>query len=626
MNLDESSRIASEIAERSRKKRIIGISIFLCIILMVFIAIMIFFILYKDANTLKFYLNGSEMKFSAGFFDNNTSPTYVNVNRLARILNLGYSKGGYHKYDEDENSCYITGLHEVVSMSVDGTTYTKYLVDAEESDKKRQQEEAERLAYGQYLTLASAQNTEETFDLIKPLKVINEEIYVSLEDVGTMFNLRINTAEKYRVRFYTMESLFKSAKQSITKAGYEQISYLYENMRCLLNDMMVVGPSVSKFGVVNTKTLEVKISCTYTKLVYLQNVSEFFVYVDNTCALYSDKGDQIIKPQEFDDISVLDRGATASNRLYKVKKNNKYGVLNRSGDAVIHPEYDYIGLNPSDYGADKTGKSLLDGISNTNILWDKVIPVKAKDKDGQLKYGLFNLKGDLLADTVYDLLGCRYIDSKVQLQNGQSGVILLPESIGIKGIVLYRDNSYGIFDAEVERLIVPTVCSEVYKILKAGETTYYIVFGGTQYDLQKYIRDNNLISVKEQEQSTTTVDEFGNTVLERPVSTEGEQNITTTNSVTESVSDGNYVAPANTESVNPYAPEISETKPVENIEQPVEHPIEENPVEQNPVEGNPDQPVNPEPVVNPEPNPEGNPVVENPVVENPVPPEEVPQN
>ena len=78
-------------------------------------------------------------------------------------------------------------------------------------------------------------------------------------------------------------------------------------------------------------------------------------------------------------------------------------------------------------------------------------------------------------------------------------VLTIPESVGIKGIVVNLNGLYGIFDAEVKHLIIPCACSKIYAKTRAGVTKYYLEYNEQELDLENYLKENNLISVKKAE-------------------------------------------------------------------------------------------------------------------------------
>ena len=211
--------------------------------------------------------------------------------------------------------------------------------------------------------------------------------------------------------------------------------------------------------------------------------------------MLSSNGQEIITPTEYDDISVLN----AEKQLYLVERNGKYGVLNRQGDVVIHAEYDQIGLE--DENGTFAESEFAETIEDPVILFDTCIPVKQG-----AKYGLFDIEGNELAKTVYDGLGYSMEETQSSSSSsnntntniGEAGVLILPESTGIQGIVINQNGGYGVYDVLARRIIVPTVCSRIYSVTRAGVTNYYMEFNGMQLEVAEYMINNNLVSVKEE--------------------------------------------------------------------------------------------------------------------------------
>ena len=242
---------------------------------------------------------------------------------------------------------------------------------------------------------------------------------------------------------------------------------------------------VVDFSQNNKQILSVK----YENLEFIQNSQEFFMSADSTVGLLDKNGKTIIKPMEYDEISILDE----VKQLYLVNKDGKYGVLNRSGDIIVHVDYDRIGLkNINDFGNN------IEDIRNPNLLFDECIVVGANSK-----YGLFDTDGKELLKTNYETFG--YNTSSMDI-SGESSVLIIPEEVGIRGIVVCYDGLYGIYDVNVKNLVIPCACSRIYSITKLGTTTYYMEFNGEQIDLYNYIVTNNIKSV-EKENTQNNVEE-----------------------------------------------------------------------------------------------------------------------
>lgn len=492
MNLEDSDKFIKENESRNRKKKLVLILIILCAVLIAFLFVIIVFMKYKDAQTLKLYVDGTQKNISSTLLTDVGDETYINAKEIAKLLNATYTKGEYGTYTEDDDSCYISSTHEAISIKVDSSTMTKYILNADDK-ASTEKLELEEKNFGSALVVKSADETKEVYTLERPAKLINGNIYLPFEILPEIFNVQLNVSEKNRIRIYSLANLYAKAKKIAANLGYSTITGEYENVRALIYGLIVVGKD-QKYGVINSKGEEV-ISVKYDEVEFIQNVKEFFVYASNNIGLLSSDGKTIIKPTEYDDISVYN----AEKQLYRVEKNGKYGVLNRKGEVVIHAEYSQIGL------ADTNGKiensEFEDQVEDPRVLFETCIPVKQGTK-----YGLFDVDGTELAKTVYDGLGYSVekekksttsSNSQTTTTSGEEGLLILPESTGVQGIIINQNGGYGVYDVATKRIIIPTVCSRFYSITKAGVTNYYMDVNDVQMDIVQYIKDNNLVSVTE---------------------------------------------------------------------------------------------------------------------------------
>lgn len=475
MNLQESDLYKEKLEKNTRNRRGVMLSIVLCAFLIAFLFIMIMILKYQDSITEKLFLNDTQVALTPEFYRTmEDGSIYLNVREIANLLGYTYTKGEYNKFNEDEDSCYLQNDFEIVSMAVQADKYKKFI----EVSGKPVIAEIE-------VTMKNENGYNETFGLKKELKFIDGKIYASIDDIAEMLNVQIDWKE-YRFRFYSLEYMITYAKNIVGKAGYTEMSGYYENLKSILYGYAIVGNGSSKdkkdslYGVISLSDGKEIISIKYDDIKFVQNVREFYVTVSNgTMGILADDGSTVIAPSEYEDISLLDD----ENQLYLVKKDEEYGVVNRTGKRIIYAENDEIGLDISKFD--------LIEIENNALLYGKCIPVKKDDK-----YGLYNLEGDLIAGIVYDELGYTSTASSTTSGNEES-VLLIPPSVGIKGIVLNLGELYGIFDVTEERIIIACSCSKIYAITKSGQTTYYMEVGGEEYNLADYIKENNLVNVDE---------------------------------------------------------------------------------------------------------------------------------
>ena len=461
MNLEESANFAEQIEAKSKKKKLLIFAIIACLLLIIFLIVMIGFIKYQDSITLKMFINNNQIEISKKLLKTEEEDTYINIKELSNLLGYTYTKGEYKKYNEDERCCYLSNNIEIVSIIADSSVITKYI------------NYTEKPSIGKVtVSVKSNIGDSENYTLNKPIKIIDGSLYIEMKSIQDIFNVKLDLSETNRIKIYTIASLIPKAQSLASKLKFSELSGYYENMRALIDNMVVLGNGDS-YGVYSMIDGSELISVKYKDIVYIQSSKEFLVTADTTIGILDSNGKTIVKPTEYDEISVLD----IINKLYLVKKDNEYGVLDKNGNIIIYTEYDQIGLK----NLEKFSSEI-----NGNIIYDKCIPVK---KDN--KYGLYSVDGKELLPCSYESFGySKQSTNKTEEQN----TLLIPPSVGIKGIVLSYDKLYGIYDVNKNEIIIPCVCSKIYSITKSGETLYYVEYNGEQIELSNYLKENNLIS------------------------------------------------------------------------------------------------------------------------------------
>lgn len=488
MNLEESEIFSSELAKNNKqKKMVLALIVVLSIILVLLIAATIA-VATKEANRFKIFYNGKENKKLPSTFyvvDEATGDYYVSIEMMAALEGYSYNPGEFKKYEETNESCNVSKGVEVTSLiankdyyykTIDKSTYSEYVMLPYGSTNEKEALE---------FNVVSANGSVETFETTKPVKIINDKLYAPLETIRDVFNVRIQYNKK-GISFQSLNYVYSLIQTKIVEAGYTTISSDFENLRALVYDMAVIAEGEGATnGVISIVDFKPVISAQYSELQFIQNSKEFLAAAVNengerTVGLISATGNTIIKPTEFEDISVL----SDKNGLYLVKDGQYYGVLNRDGDEVVYVEYNKIGLsNMSDFP--------LEDATNQSVLFEKFIPVSL---DG--KYGLYNLDGEETLKPVYEDLGYRIVDEKV-VSNREMNVLSIPAELGIKGLVIKHNGLYGVYDMTTEALCIPCVFSKIYAEKKSGVTTYYMVEQGTDTPirLDQFIEQNNLKNV-----------------------------------------------------------------------------------------------------------------------------------
>lgn len=477
MNLEESDKFVERQRKTEQKKKVVLISIALCAILVALLVIMIIYLQYQDSLKLKVYVDGTQIKITSNMFKTEDNANYVNIKAFSELLGYTYTKGEYKKYNEDEKSCYIKNNLEVVAMTADRDTFVKYIDVNEEAT-----ELTEEGPYGVEITVQSENGESNIFVMDKPVKYIDNELYVPFDYISDVFNLMVDTSTENRIRLYTLPALFQNAKQVAAQLEYATISGVYENIRALAYGLITVGNN-GTFGVIDTKGNEI-LSVKYENIEFLQNSKEFFIRAENAVGLLDKEGKTIIQPTDYDDISILDE----IEQLYLVEKDNKYGVVNREGEIILHVDYDSIGLSEDDVTNYK-----LEDLKNPNIIFDKCIVVQL---DGA--YGLYDLEGKELLKPVYESFGCL---SEI---TGEDSLYMTPEESGVEGLVINFNGLYALYDIENENVILPAVYTRMYSVTKGGETKYYVEFGNQTLELSEALKSVSTENSEENEQEENT--------------------------------------------------------------------------------------------------------------------------
>lgn len=444
-----------------------------CVVLIIVLAVLIMYYQNKDAHTFKLFINDTQMQYSEGFYytDENGN-TYVRAKDIANYIGWAYQNGEYGSFTEDVNSGYVSNQYEASSFVVNSNILKKYINVTAEVYKNEAGEEIQP-----YQT-NSENNTLETTTLELPI-VSNDagEVYFPLKSLADICCCSVNYENPYRMYIYNQEFLINLAQTNAAQFGYQNISGIYENMRLLGHGQMVVSNG-SLYGVVNLYDGHNVIGLKYTDMVFASNVKEFFVKTnvndEESIGIINMDGNQVVPPKNYSNIQVL----SDELGLYLVEKDSKYGILNRSGEVIVHCEYDSIGL-PED---------LLENFEftvedNKYLLFNNTIIV---EEDG--KYGLYNLEGDQTVPTSFVGFGYLTSDDKNSVKNSEDVLTIELEDLklidgttrNVKAIIMGQDvdgvTKYGVYDAESEKLILPAIYDRIYSVTSKGQTEYYIEF------------------------------------------------------------------------------------------------------------------------------------------------------
>ena len=84
---------------------------------------------------------------------------------------------------------------------------------------------------------------EENYKFSSPPLIINDVMYVALEDIPKMFNLVVDWRDEYWKYITTLDNVVKSTK---LPTGYTILSGYYENLRAMVDGYVVVSSGEAK--------------------------------------------------------------------------------------------------------------------------------------------------------------------------------------------------------------------------------------------------------------------------------------------------------------------------------------------------------------------------------------------
>ncbi|MCI9039361.1 MAG: hypothetical protein HFJ29_05785 [Clostridia bacterium] len=457
------------------------------LVLLFFICIgLVAFMYYWESTQLKTTIDGKENANLQSILLIQNGQVYVPIRQFAEFVGYESYSGDYKQYAEDETKCYVKSTNEIASFSMN-------------SDK--------------IYKLLSNGNDYEYFTINEPVKMINGVLYTTKEGAERAFNIVFEySQEQYKIAIYTLPYLVTQYSAQFKDSAIAGGGANFSNQKALLEDRLIVKNAENYYGVSDLSGNEI-LGTKYTSIKYVESTREFIVTTaEGKMGIMSYDATTKISP-DYDQIKQIDKDAG----LYLVTNSNKHGVINNSGNIIVYLEYDQIGIDANRFNSNN--------IKNQYLLYDNCIPVKK----GNL-WGIFDKNGRQILPIEYEDLGCSAGAGNATTQTANS-IILIPD---YKGIVVKKDNLYGVKDFEGKELI-PIALKTIYSTVSAGEETYYMVYNEQVMNvityIQTYVRPNK--NQPEDNKTNTTNTENNNET------TNGNNTVTNETNTNSSVTDNN---------------------------------------------------------------------------------------
>lgn len=454
--------------EQEKKRKIFKVIIRLLIILVV---ICIVLLVYRGiTNNKKFKCNldgnyladiGDELllKDDKGKVIVDNGNVYVSIRKLSTILNCQFYNSEYKKKGEDKTKCQVK-LDNIYTSYVAGSDKIYKAIVEENSDESKSNKSS--TSNSEFEEIENMTKVDfEYFTIANSVLYQNDELYTSLEgielgfDVSVSYNQKNNTLNIYKLDY--LENLAKDKRSNVLSSK----NYSYKNKRLLKYGMVILQDENGNLGIgsyTNSDKFDsYVVSCKYTNLDFNEGTKVISAVTQNDnkkCLLYLDLNNQEVTKDITSQYSEI-KEITNNFDYFLIKENGKYGIINNTGNIILQPNFEDIGINEEKYS----------DITSKYILNEKYIPVKINGL-----WGLYNVNGLKLIEPQYANIGCSLN------QSGDSVVMIPNMKNGVTGVVfLYNKEKsfYGVFNADNGEKIAVSL-TEVFKNMENNEYEYYI--------------------------------------------------------------------------------------------------------------------------------------------------------
>lgn len=476
MNLIEESFRNKEEKKRKKTTRIILVAIILVVLIIISI---IAYLIYVQSTIMKLTIDGqANEKLKSLLVFESDGTVYAPIKEVASYFGYESYNGEYSEKSEQQSKCYIKNENEIANFELGQNKIYK-------------------------LDLTQKDSNYEYVYIKNPVKAINGVLYVSEEGLEKAFNISFEySQEANTVTIWTMPYLYQYYATKVLDYGYVELNSEFVNQKSILQNQLIVlkDKEQQQYGVIGTDG-NVILEPKYDNITYLPNTGDFLVEDNKKVGILSSSKEtkvQII----YDSIELMD----SDGSLYVVKKDDKYGMIDKKGNIKIYVENDEIGVDISQFEQNN--------IKNKYILVDNLIPVK---KDNY--WGLYDKNGNQIVEYKYDSLG--YVASN---NKDAINLLVIPN---YNVLVACKDKKYTLVNSSGKELFA-TIADDIYMTISGEEKHYYITVNDQKMDAEEWMNRNG-ITAKE----TTTTNQTKNTNstnTSNNSNNEGEfKNITDTN-------------------------------------------------------------------------------------------------
>lgn len=372
---------ASKDNKNSKTKKYVLIGLIVSVVLLFLILTLLIVFSSMKPQKLMLSIDGQTKEFAQDTFVFEEEKVYVSLKDIANLVGYRYYDGGYKEFTQDKTICYLECDDEIV-------------VYESKKDKISKTLNNDKIQYSE-------------FNISAPVKMINNKLYVVSSGLSIGCNLSfLYKQDTNQITINTLSNLYNTYSARVEEGKYINVTGLDENFinkKAILYGMLVVNSNIkgqTKYGVISLDGEKTYLDIKYNDMKFIENLQEFIVKGETKYGVMAKNGAQKIKI-DYDEIKLFDN----INNLYYVQKNGKKGILDVDGEALgqnLYVEYDEIGVDASLFKSNN--------IQNSMELFNKCIPVKKGEK-----WGVFDISGELISNFNWDSLG--YVDAQKSSEN-----------------------------------------------------------------------------------------------------------------------------------------------------------------------------------------------------------------
>ena len=366
------------------------------------------------------------------------------------------------------------------------------------------------------------------YDIAKLISDVNGEIYIDIEEFSKLVGYEFHKGE--------YKSFSNEEDKCYVAGKYETTTfYLNENkinkmpLDSNLNEDYKEHLIESPVKMINNKMYAIKeaIEIAFNTSVAINENSvsiitlDYLVQKDNANVIkwgYSD-----ITAQSFENQKAL-----LYDRLIVKKEDGLYKIINRQNTKEIVPnKYSDIQFSESEQQFfvtnslgkvgifDINGNIKIQPVYDSIFVFDKEQELYIIEKDK--KYGILK-NGDMeIITPKYDAIGCNLTTIEINESPKIVNPVITIEECN--GIVVKKDEKYGVIDIE-ENIIVPIQVDSIYSIKnEENELEYFMIYNGEELNIIKMLVEQGIIedpkvkeNKKEDKENTNTIENVNNTI------------------------------------------------------------------------------------------------------------------